>query len=133
MQIVLCLQIQSTNKTSNNEKATLASFGHNSLDDFLNCIVCTTAADGETAQMAFSEWLLGGGGQCESAEKNTIYFYNTENTMVYKETVEGVRLHLDRTKTLMRLKNVLDQSVTAWQKHHVSKENQALVATAFGR
>lgn len=72
-------------------------------------------------------------GNVKAPKKNTIYFYNTENTMVYKETVEGVRLHLDRTKTLMRLKNVLDQSVTAWQKYHVSKDNQALVATAFRR
>ena len=72
-------------------------------------------------------------GNVKTPKKNTIYFYNTENTMVYKETVEGVRLHLTRIKTLMRLKSVLEQSVTAWQQQHVSIENQALVAMAFGR
>jgi hypothetical protein len=31
----------------------------------------------------------------------------------------------------MRLKTVLDQSVTAWHEQHISKENQMLVAVAL--
>lgn len=62
---------------------------------------------------------------------NTIYFYTTDNVLVYKENVEGMKIRLNRTKVLMRLKNVLDQSVTAWQEQHISKENQMLVAIAL--
>lgn len=60
-----------------------------------------------------------------------IYFYNNSNTLIYKEQVEGVKLDLDRRRVLKRLKNVLEQAVTAWEKQPVVKENQMLVATAL--
>ena len=64
---------------------------------------------------------------------STIYFYTTNDVIVYKENVEGVKIRLNKTKTLMRLRKVLDESVTAWQQQHVTRENQMLVATAFKR
>jgi len=103
-------------------------------------LTVSTASFGQDQQPStkFPKWLSRNGywvveSNVKTPKKNTIYFYATDNTMVYKETVDGVRLHLNRTKTLMRLKGVLDQSVTAWQQQHVSKENQMLVATAFRR
>lgn len=45
----------------------------------------------------------------------TVYFFNNEGTMVYKERIEGVRLNLQKRKTLMRLKKALDQYVIAWE------------------
>lgn len=62
---------------------------------------------------------------------STLYFYTTDNVLVYKENVAGMKIRLNRTKVLMRLKNVLEQSVTAWQEQHISKENQMLVAIAL--
>jgi hypothetical protein len=95
-------------------------------------------AQQEHLSTKFPKWLSRNGywvveSNVKTPKNNTIYFYTTDNTMVYKETVEGVKLHLNRTKTLMRLKGVLDQSVTAWQQQHVAKENQMLVTTAFRR
>jgi hypothetical protein len=69
----------------------------------------------------------------KTPKNSTIYFYNTDDVMVYKETVQGVKIRVDRVKTLKRLRTVLDESVIAWQQQHVIKENQMLVATAFRR
>ena len=64
---------------------------------------------------------------------SVISFFNDKGTMVYKEQVDGKKLKLKRKKTLMRLKSVLDQSVTAWERNHQAKENENLVSAAFGK
>ncbi len=63
----------------------------------------------------------------------TIYFFNNDGMMVYKEKVEGVKLNIKNRKTLMRLKRVLDQSVVAWENHHLVKNDSTLVAAVFKR
>lgn len=63
----------------------------------------------------------------------TVYFFNNEGTMVYKERVEGVKLNIKNRKTLMRLKRALDQSVVAWENHHLVKDDSTLVAALFKR
>ena len=95
-------------------------------------------AQGHHLSNRVPKWLSNNGywvveSNVKTPKESTIYFYSNDKTMVYKETIEGVKLHLNRTKTLMRLKGVLDQSITAWQQQHVAKENQMLVATAFRR
>lgn len=64
-------------------------------------------------------------------ENFTIYFFNNEGTMVYKEQVEGVRLDMKKKKTLLRLRRVLDKSVIAWENHQVFNEKEMLVAVAL--
>jgi len=63
----------------------------------------------------------------------TVYFFNNEGTMVYKEKVEGVQLNIKNRKTLMRLRRVLDQSVVAWENNHLVKVDSMLVATVLKR
>lgn len=63
----------------------------------------------------------------------TVYFFNNEGTMVYKEKVEGVKLNIKNRRTLMRLKRVLDQAVVAWENHHLAKDDSTLVAALFKR
>ena len=58
---------------------------------------------------------------------NTIYFYNNENVMVYKEKLVGVTLKTKKTAVKMKLKKVLDQSVTAYNKRQIAGENEMLV------
>src|SRR5262245_29793288 len=53
----------------------------------------------------------------------TIYFYTDQHVLVYKESIEGVRLNLDSRRVKKRLKKVLEKSLWAWQQHHVPKEN----------
>ena len=60
--------------------------------------------------------------------RSTICFYNNAGTLVYKEQVEGPRIKLDKKRVLLRLKNVLDHSITAWEATHIAKENENLLA-----
>jgi hypothetical protein len=63
----------------------------------------------------------------------TVYFYNNEGAMVYKEKVAGVKLNIKNRKTLMRLRRVLDQSVVAWKNNHLVKDDSTLVAAVLKR
>jgi hypothetical protein len=60
-----------------------------------------------------------------------IHFYNNDNVLVYRERVEGVRINLNRTRTKMRLKKILEQSILAWQKDHLPKQDEQWDARAF--
>ncbi len=66
-------------------------------------------------------------GNLHSPKNSTIYFYNNERELVYKEEVYN-RINPDKLKTRKRLESVLNQSVIAWQKERVLKENQQLVS-----
>ncbi len=58
---------------------------------------------------------------------NTIYFYNNNNVMVYKEEVNGVVIKLKKRSVKMGLKKVLDQSVLAFNEKQKAAENEMLV------
>src|SRR5689334_17540170 len=53
-----------------------------------------------------------------------IHFYNNDNVQVYKEEVDGVKINLEKKRTKMRLKKILEQSIVAWNKDHLPKENE---------
>lgn len=63
-------------------------------------------------------------------KSSTIFFYNNNNTLVYTEKVEGVKLNVNRRKTLMKLKEVLDESLMAWRQQQSLKSEQ-LVKNIF--
>src|SRR5215208_5097663 len=67
----------------------------------------------------------------KTPENCVIYFYNNEKELLYKEKVEGMKINLNKRKVLMRLKNVLEQSLIAWENQHLMKENEMLVAMAL--
>ena len=60
--------------------------------------------------------------------EHTIWFYNNENVLIYKETVSGIRLNPDKRKVKMKLKKVLESSVMAWEQKKVPEENKDYVA-----
>ena len=64
-------------------------------------------------------------------KSNTIYFYNNDNVMVYKEKVEGLKININKRKTLLKLKSALEQAVVVWEKGNKTNENNMLVITAF--
>jgi hypothetical protein len=69
----------------------------------------------------------------KTPKNNTLYFFNNDNVLVYKEKLEGVKLNINRAKVKMSLKNILEQSVTAWEQKHIANENSFLVAAALRR
>lgn len=64
---------------------------------------------------------------------NIIYFYNNDNILVYKETLEGTTLKLNKRNTKMRLKKLVDQTVAAYAQNQKADENKMLVATLVKR
>lgn len=58
---------------------------------------------------------------------STIYFYNINNVMVYKEDVNGIEIKLKRRRVKMGLKKVLEQSVLVFNKKQKAAENEMLV------
>ena len=59
----------------------------------------------------------------------TVYFYNNDKELIYKELVTGKRINIKRPKICMRLKAVLEQSLVSWEKEKIMKENQQWVAS----
>ena len=59
----------------------------------------------------------------------TIYFYNNERELVYKEDVKGRRINIERLKARKHLEAVLYNAVIAFKKDGVVKENQQMVVT----
>jgi hypothetical protein len=58
----------------------------------------------------------------------TIWFYNNDNLLVYKETLNGVRLNLSKRKVRMKLKKILEDSIASWQANKVTEQNKHYVA-----
>ncbi len=44
-----------------------------------------------------------------------VYFYTNVNVLVYKETIDGAPLALNRTRTKMQLKKVLESLISSWE------------------
>ena len=78
------------------------------------------------------KWMCGKGfwvieSNMHTPKNCTIYFYNNERELVYKEAVTGRRINTEKIKTRKHLEAVLNQAVTAWQKERIVKENQQMV------
>ena len=94
------------------------------------------AQDASPEKYPVPDWLSGKGywvieSNRNSPRKSIVHFYNNEHMVVYREKVEGIRINLNRKKTLYRLKNVLEQAIVAWEKEKVLRENEQLVAKAL--
>jgi hypothetical protein len=57
-----------------------------------------------------------------------VYFYNEEKELIYKESVTGKRININRKKVCRELNTVLEQSLLSWEKEKVLKENQQWLA-----
>lgn len=64
-------------------------------------------------------------------KNSTVYFYNLNHVLVYKEEIKGVKLKLSKKRTLQNLNIVLQQSLAAWETRHVAGENELLLAVAL--
>ena len=51
-------------------------------------------------------------------QKATVYFYNAQHQLVYKEDIEKLHMDLSKAKVRRHLNAVLQQAVTAWKREH---------------
>ncbi len=59
---------------------------------------------------------------------NIVYFYNNDNVLVYNETIDGDVLNLNKRRTKMRLKKMVEQKVTAYVETQKESEDQMRMA-----
>lgn len=83
-----------------------------------------------------SSWISGKGfwnieSNIKTPRNCTIYFYNNNRDLVYKETISSKRININRKKVCKKLEAVLVQAVTAWEQKKSCRENEALVAKRF--
>ena len=66
----------------------------------------------------------------KTPRQSTVYYYNRSNEVIYREDVSGRKLNTTRRKTVRRLNQVLDQSLTAWKNNH-GKSSVELVKSKY--
>jgi hypothetical protein len=88
------------------------------------------------AQSKLPKWLPENGNWMVETNINKplhciIYFYTNEGEVIYKETLDGFKLNLEKRKVKMRLKRVLETALTAWKKNKQLAEEQQWVVSRF--
>ncbi len=63
--------------------------------------------------------------------KNVVYFFDNDQTLIYKENVDGVVLDLRKKVIKMRLKKALEAAINAWNKDHRYRDDQQLISMFF--
>jgi hypothetical protein len=63
-----------------------------------------------------------------SPKNSIVYFYNEDKELVYKESITGKRININRKKTRKQLNGVLEQCLLSWKKERTIKENQQWLA-----
>ena len=88
------------------------------------------------AQAKLPKWLPESGNWMVETNVNKplhsiIYFYTNEGEVIYKETLDGIKLNLEKRKVKMRLKRVLETALVAWNKNKQLAEEQQWVVSRF--
>ncbi len=105
---------------------------------FLAAVLCASAALSSLAGKAqeqpaqeIPKWISEKGYWVVESNKMTpkdatVYFYNNENILVYKEEIRNQKLKLNRKKTLLRFKIALDEAITSYEKGTWAHQNNLL-------
>lgn len=101
-------------------------------------ITLSCAAQSSRAAAKTPRWLSDNGWWVIEHNKKTpknsvVYFYNNNRELVYQEKVTGVRLNINRKKTLLHLNQVLTQALAAWERDQVVEADRQLVRNAIKR
>jgi hypothetical protein len=62
----------------------------------------------------------------KTPKESTVFFYNNEHMLVYKEEIRDQKLKLNKKKTLLRLKSVLEEAVTSYASGNWTNQNSLL-------
>jgi hypothetical protein len=60
-----------------------------------------------------------------------VYFYNLQHELVYEEEVKNARLNINRSRVKMRLKNALEQAITAHEQGGLHLKDEKIIASLF--
>jgi hypothetical protein len=98
--------------------------GFFSLSSFAQERVVTTPAPRWVSDKGY--WVVES--NTHSPLNHTVWFYNNDNVLIYKEAVAGIKLNTAKRKVKMKLKKVLEVSVTAWEQKSPMEENKRYVS-----
>lgn len=56
----------------------------------------------------------------------TLYFYNDNNLLVYKEKMEGVRVNINKRRIKNQLKKILEGTLALYETRKISGEDEML-------
>ena len=62
----------------------------------------------------------------KTPKQSTVYFYNNENILVYKEEIINKKLKVSRKKTLLRLKSALEEAVLSYEQGTWARQENIL-------
>lgn len=97
-------------------------------------ILSTNWAAAQTS--ALPKWLPGEGyWVAESNKANkyqaTVYFYNNDNQLIYKETIVHRSFNLAKRRTLMHLRSVLDTAIALHRNGKLAEAQMPMLAHRF--
>ena len=90
------------------------------MKSILNCLIITLlllTASGVQAQKPMPKegyWVVES--NVHTPKKATVYFYNNQHQLLYKEAVTHMVVDITKAKTRRHLNAVLDQSLAAWKR-----------------
>lgn len=92
-----------------------------------------TAAAQEEQPATTAKWASDKGywvveGNIHEPLQHTIRFYNNDDVLLYKESLSGVKLNLDKRKVKMKLKKVLESAVIAWEQKKTTEADKSYVS-----
>ena len=96
-------------------------------------LLITLATSAQTPEPKVPRWVPTKGywvieSNIHTPKQSTVFFYNNDGVMVYKEAVEGRRLKVENRSTRLHLAYVLQHSITAWEKNRPLAQDQQLMA-----
>lgn len=67
----------------------------------------------------------------KTPKHSIVYFYADDDTLIYKEELNGVKLNLKKDKTKMKLKKLLESALWAWNAKKPIDETAKIVNLTF--
>jgi hypothetical protein len=65
--------------------------------------------------------------QVSRPESSTVYFYNSDQVLIYKEVILGKKLNVTRKRTVKQLNAVLAHAIIAWNNSPALRQDLHLV------
>ena len=65
----------------------------------------------------------------QSPKTNIIYIYNDNDSLIYKEKIEGMRINIKRKAIVKKLEKAVETSLLAWSASKNAKDKNTLVIT----
>jgi hypothetical protein len=87
---------------------------------------CSSATAQDRKPVSEPYWVVES--NVKTPRHSVVHFYNSDNVLMYKETIDGKRVNINRPKTRRRLNDALKQVTLVWQKDNQMRAVKFLVA-----